>query len=75
MRKRDQQDMATEGGKDQLKGLAKEVEGRVRDAAGGLSGNTNQQLKGKGQQLKGRIQQAVGKSKQKADPNPGLDDA
>jgi uncharacterized protein YjbJ (UPF0337 family) len=42
---------------------------------GGLSGNTSEQVKGKAQELKGKAQDALGKAKQRADPNPGVDEA
>lgn len=74
MHGRDERDMATEGAKDRLKGMVKEGEGRLRDAAGGLTGNTKEQLKGKAQQAKGKIQQGIGKVKQQLDPNAGVDD-
>ena len=45
----DKRDMATEGLKDQLKGAAKQVEGRVRSTVGGATGDTGEQVKGKGQ--------------------------
>ena len=71
---RDNRDMATEGTKDRLKGLGKEAEGRLRNAAGGLTGNTKEQVKGKAQEIKGKVQQGIGKAKQDADRNPGIDD-
>jgi uncharacterized protein YjbJ (UPF0337 family) len=49
--------------KDRIKGKAKQVEGRVRDAAGGLTGNTSEQIKGKVEQAEGKIQEEWGKSK------------
>jgi uncharacterized protein YjbJ (UPF0337 family) len=70
----DKKDMATEGSEDRIKGGAKQVEGRVRRAVGGLTGNTKEQVKGKGQEIKGKVQAAVGKAKQRLDPNPGVDD-
>ena len=47
----DKKDMATEGSADRLKGRAKEVEGRVRNAVGGLTGDTGEQVKGKAQEI------------------------
>jgi uncharacterized protein YjbJ (UPF0337 family) len=70
---RDTEDLATEGGKDRLKGAAKIVEGRVRSAVGGAAGDTSEQVKGKAQELKGKAQQAVGKAKQRLDPEPGVE--
>jgi uncharacterized protein YjbJ (UPF0337 family) len=66
----DRKDMATEGAKDRLKGTAKQVEGRIRSAVGGATGDTGEQLKGKGQEM----QEKFGKAKQDLDPNPGVDD-
>ena len=70
----DNKDLATEGAKEQLKGAAKELEGRVRSTVGGATGDTSEQIKGKAQEIKGKIQQGIGKAKQKADPDPGVDD-
>jgi uncharacterized protein YjbJ (UPF0337 family) len=70
----DRKDLASEGLKDELKGTAKKVEGRIRSAVGGATGDTSEQLKGKGQEIKGKVQQGIGRAKQQADPNPGVDD-
>jgi uncharacterized protein YjbJ (UPF0337 family) len=69
---RDTKDLATEGGKDRLKGIGKVVEGRVRSAVGGAAGDTSEQVKGKAQEIKGKAQQALGKAKQRLDPEPGV---
>lgn len=71
----DRRDLATEGLKDELKGTAKRVEGRVRSAVGGATGDTGEQLKGKFQDIKGKVQQGIGRAKQDADPEPGVDEA
>ena len=60
-------DIRRDGAEDRLKGTLKEGEGRVRDAVGGLTGDTSEQLKGKAQQLKGKVQQKVGEAKTDAD--------
>jgi uncharacterized protein YjbJ (UPF0337 family) len=70
----DKKDMATEGEKDRIKGTAKVVEGRVRNAVGGATGDTSEQVKGKAEEVAGKAQKAWGKAKEKADPNPGVDD-
>jgi uncharacterized protein YjbJ (UPF0337 family) len=64
----DEKDLATEGAADRIKGSAKQAEGRVRNAVGGLSGDSSEQVKGK-------AQDALGKAKQRADPDPGVDEA
>jgi uncharacterized protein YjbJ (UPF0337 family) len=69
----DNKDLATEGAKDQLKGTAKELEGRVRSTVGGATGDTSEQVKGKAQEIKGKVQQGIGKAKQRLDPEPGVD--
>lgn len=70
----DRKDMATEGAKDRLKGTAKQVEGRVRNAVGGATGDTGEQLKGKAQEIKGKVQEKFGRAKQDLDPEPGVDE-
>lgn len=57
-------DTRTDGAKEQIKGGAKQVEGRVRSAVGGATGDTKEQLKGKGQEIKGKVQQEFGKAKE-----------
>jgi uncharacterized protein YjbJ (UPF0337 family) len=69
----DDKDMATEGVKDQLKGAAKQAEGRVRSTVGAATGDTSEQVKGKAQEIKGKIKQEIGKAKQRNDPEPGVD--
>jgi uncharacterized protein YjbJ (UPF0337 family) len=70
----DKKDLATEGARDRLKGVGKEVEGRVRSTVGGAKGDTSEQVKGKAQEIKGKVQQKVGRAKEEMDPNPGVDD-
>ena len=60
-------DLDREGAKDQIKGTIKEGEGRVRDAVGGLTGDTSEQLKGKAQQIKGKVQRKIGEAESDAD--------
>ena len=60
-------DLGREGAKDQVKGTIKEGEGRVRDAVGGLTGDSSEQLKGKAQQLKGKAQRKLGELESDAD--------
>ena len=45
---------------DRVKGTVKEGEGRVRNAVGGLTGDSSEQIKGKGQELKGKAQRKLG---------------
>jgi uncharacterized protein YjbJ (UPF0337 family) len=71
----DRKDLATEGAEDRLEGTGDVIEGRIRNAVGGATGNTSEQLKGKAKELRGKAKRAIGKKKQDADPNPGVDEA
>ena len=71
----DRKDLATEGAEDRLEGTGDVVEGRIRNAVGGATGNTSEQIKGKAKELGGKAKQAIGKMKQNADPDPGVDEA
>ena len=71
----DNKDLATEGTKDRLEGAGNQVGGRLRNAVGGATGDTSEQVKGKAQEIKGKVQDAIGKAKQNSDPNPGVDEA
>ncbi len=46
--------------KDQIKGTAKEVVGKVQEEAGKLLGSEKQQIKGLDKQVAGKVQKAVG---------------
>ena len=60
-------DLRDEGLKDQIKGTVKEGEGRLRNAVGGLTGDTSEQIKGKAQELKGKVQRKIGEAESDAD--------
>jgi uncharacterized protein YjbJ (UPF0337 family) len=62
-------DLGTDGLENQVKGTAKEVEGKVRNAAGGITGDTSEQLKGKGKELEGKAQRNIGETESKIDRN------
>lgn len=62
-------DLGTDGLKNQVKGAAKEAEGKVRNAAGGLTGDTSEQLKGKAKELEGKAQRKVGENENRVDRN------
>ena len=57
--------LAQDGMKDSLEGKTKVAKGRVKDAVGGLTGDSGLQLEGKLDQAKGRMQDAVGKVERK----------
>jgi uncharacterized protein YjbJ (UPF0337 family) len=46
--------------KDQIKGTAKEIAGKVQQEVGKLSGNQKQQAKGISKQISGKAQKVVG---------------
>jgi uncharacterized protein YjbJ (UPF0337 family) len=60
-------DLGRDGVENQLKGFGKEVEGRARNAIGGITGDSSEQLKGKGQELKGKLQRKIGENQVDAD--------
>ena len=71
----DRKDLATEGAADRIEGTGDVIEGRIRNAVGGATGDSSEQLKGKAKEVGGKVKKAVGKMKQNADPNPGVDEA
>ena len=60
-------DLRSKGVKNQVTGAAKEAEGKIRDAAADITGDTSEQLKGKAKTAEGKIQTNVGKTQQDAD--------
>lgn len=54
-----------QGVNDSLTGKGNDMKGKVKDAAGGLTGDTSLQGEGKVDQLKGKVQDAVGKVERK----------
>ena len=46
--------------KDQVKGKAKEIAGKVQQQVGRVTGSTSQQAKGLGKQVEGRVQKGMG---------------
>ena len=50
--------------KDQIKGAAKDVAGRVQEEAGKLTGNKEQQAKGLAKQVSGKTQKNFGDAKE-----------
>ena len=53
--------------KDQVKGVAKDVAGKVQERAGKLVGSKKQQVKGLVKQVEGKSQKAVGDVEQAID--------
>ena len=52
--------------KDQIKGTAKDIAGKVQQKVGEVTGSTSQQVKGVAKQVEGKIQQGVGDVKEAA---------
>ena len=50
--------------KDQVKGVAKDVAGKVQEQTGKLVGSAEQQIKGLSKQISGKAQKSVGDVKQ-----------
>ncbi len=50
--------------KDRVKGVAKDVAGKVQEQTGKLIGSKEQQIKGLSKQISGKVQKGVGDAKQ-----------
>jgi len=61
--------LETEMNKDQIKGKAKDIAGKVQQKTGQITGSASQQAKGAAKQVEGKIQKGVG------DANEALKDA
>ncbi len=55
------------GDENSLKGLGNDLKGKVKDAVGGLTGDTSLQAEGKGDQAKGKLQDTLGTVQRKLD--------
>jgi uncharacterized protein YjbJ (UPF0337 family) len=53
--------------KDQVKGVAKDIAGKVQEEAGKLVGSKEQQVKGLSKQINGKLQKGVGDVEQAID--------
>jgi len=53
--------------KDQVKGTAKDIAGKVQEEAGKVVGSKEQQIKGLSKQISGKLQKGVGDVKQSAE--------
>jgi uncharacterized protein YjbJ (UPF0337 family) len=53
--------------RDQVKGTAKDVAGKVQRKVGELTGNRTQQAKGAAKQVEGKVQRGVGNVEQALD--------
>ena len=60
-------DLTDRGIANQVKGTAKELEGKVRAGIGDATDNHSEHLKGHAQELKGKVQKKFGEAQQDAD--------
>lgn len=66
---RDERDLTSDGLSNSAEGKGKDLKGRVKDAVGGLTGDTSLQGEGKLDQAKGKVQDTFGKAERKLDRN------
>ena len=62
-------DLGTDGFENQVKGAAKEVEGKVRKNIGDLTDNTSEELKGHAKEMEGKAQRKIGETESDIDRN------
>ena len=63
----DNRDLTSQGIDDSAEGKAKHLKGHIKDAVGGLTGDSSLQAEGKLDQAKGKLQDAFGKGERKLD--------
>ena len=61
-------DLNERGLKNQVKGTAKEMKGKIRGDLGDATDNSSQHIEGRAEQLKGKVQKNFGKGERKLDP-------
>ena len=64
---RNDDDLTTRGIENSTEGKTTNAKGRLKDAAGGLTGDSSLQAEGKMDQLKGKVQDAFGKGQREVD--------
>ena len=62
-------DLERKGVKNEAEGFGKQVEGKIRNAAGGITGDTSEQLKGKAKDLEGKTQRKIGEFQEDLQPD------
>lgn len=67
MASRDDRSLTERGLDNSIEGKGTDLKGKVKDALGGLTGDTSLQGEGKMDQLKGKVQDAFGKGQRKVD--------
>lgn len=66
---RNDRDLTSEGIDDSAEGKARHVKGHIKDAVGGLTGDSSLQAEGKLDQAAGKLQDKLGEAKRKIDRN------
>jgi uncharacterized protein YjbJ (UPF0337 family) len=61
------------GAERSVRGKGNQVKGRIKDAAGALSGDPELQAEGKWDQAKGKLQDALGEAERRLDDDPDAD--
>ncbi len=62
-------DLNERGIKNQVKGTAKEMKGKIRGDLGDATDNSSEHIKGRAEELKGKVQKNFGKGERNADPD------
>ena len=62
-------DLTDKGIEDSAEGKGDQLKGRVKDAAGGLTGDSKLQAEGKLDQIKGNVKDTVGEAERDLDRN------
>ncbi len=62
-------DLNTRGLKNEVKGSAKEMKGKLRGDLGDATDNASEHIKGRVEEEKGKFQKNFGKAERKADPD------
>jgi uncharacterized protein YjbJ (UPF0337 family) len=65
----DERDLTSDGLSNSAEGKGKDLKGRVKDAVGGLTGDTSLQGEGKLDRVEGKVQDTFGKAERKLDRN------
>lgn len=65
----DDKNLTQDGFENSAEGKTTHAKGHVKDAVGGLTGDSSLQSEGKMDQLKGKVQDAVGKVERAVDPD------
>ena len=63
----DDRTLSDRGVENSVEGKTKHVGGHIKDAIGGLTGDSSLQAEGKSDQMKGKVQDTLGKAERKLD--------